>query len=175
MNKQSPLYLAIFLAVVSAIAGGALALANQLTAPVIAANEENAEKATLLEMYPDADLSEFEIVDAESITADYPEIESVYKYDSDVFVFKCSVSGYDGGTVFLVAINAADDTVDNFKAISNGDTKGIGSKIMENSFAESVIGKEASGQLDTISGATLTSTPVVNAIHDCALAAADLD
>lgn len=43
MNKI--FYLALFLAVVSAIAGGALAFANQMTAPVIAENNERAEKA----------------------------------------------------------------------------------------------------------------------------------
>ena len=46
--------------------------------------------------------------------------------------------------------------------------KGIGSKITENAFAESLAGKQASGELDTISGATLTSTPVVEAINECA-------
>lgn len=45
---------------------------------------------------------------------------------------------------------------------------GIGSKITENAFAESLAGKQASGELDTISGATLTSTPVVEAINECA-------
>lgn len=175
MKKDSPLYLALFLAIVSALAGGALAFANNLTAPVIAANAEKAEKASLLEMYPDTDLSAFETIGAEAITADHPEIESVYKYGSDVVIFKCSVSGFEGGTVFLVAINANDGTIDNFKAISNGDTKGIGSKITDSSYAESLIGKDANGELDTISGATLTSTPVVDAIRVCAQAAAQID
>jgi electron transport complex protein RnfG len=71
----------------------------------------------------------------------------------------------------MVAINKDDGTIENFKAISNADTKGIGSKITESAFADSVIGKNASDTLDTISGATLTSTPVVQAINDCAVAA----
>lgn len=175
MKKSSPLYLAIFLAIVAAIAGGALYFANSMTAPVIAKNAENAEKASLLEMYPDASLDDFQAVDAEAITADHPEIESIYKYGDNVVIFKCSVSGFEGGTVFLVAIDAANDTVEAFKAISNGDTKGIGSKITESAFAESVTGKQASGTLDTISGATLTSTPVVEAINMCAGVATQID
>ena len=89
-------------------------------------------------------------------------------------IFKCSVGGFDGGTVFLVAINSEDDTVDSFQAISNGDTKGIGSKITEDAFKESVTGKKASEPLDTISGATITSTPVVEAINKCAQIAAEI-
>lgn len=175
MKKNSPLYLAVFLAIVAALAGGALALANNLTAPIIAENGLRAEKETLLEMYPDASLEEFVAVDADSITADHPAIESVYKYGDSTVIFKCSVSGFKDGTVFLVAINAADDTVENFKAISNGDTKGYGSRIMDPEFSESVIGKQASGELDTLSGATVTSTPVVKAINECAMAAAEID
>jgi electron transport complex protein RnfG len=110
MKKDSPLYLALFLAIVAAIAGGALAFANSMTAPVIAANEEKAAKAALLEMYPDASLDDFQTVDAEAITADYDFIENVYLYDGNIAVFKCSVSGFDGGTVFMVAINKDDGT-----------------------------------------------------------------
>lgn len=175
MKKESPLYLALFLAIVSALAGGALYLANDMTAPVIAYNAEKAEKASLLVMYPDAKLEDFETVSAEAITADHPEIQSVYKYGSDVVIFKCSVSGFDGGTEFLVAINAKDDVVDAFHVISNGDTKGIGSKIAEPAFKDSVTGKQASGELDTISGATLTSKPVVEAINTCARVASQID
>ena len=52
MNKI--VHLGLFLAIVSAVAGGALAFANQMTAPVIAANNEKQEKESLLAMYPDA-------------------------------------------------------------------------------------------------------------------------
>lgn len=174
MNKNSPVYLAIFLAITAALAGSALYAANSMTQPVILANAEKAEKASLLEMYPDASLDQFETVDAEAITADHPIVQNVYKY-GDIVIFKCVVSGYDKGTTFLVAINAADGTIDNFKAIENGDTKGIGSKIMDQSFADSLKGKDAAGELDTISGATYTSTPVVNAINECAALAAQVD
>ena len=47
------LHLTVFLALIAALAGGALAFANNMTAPVIAANELAAEKETLKEIYPD--------------------------------------------------------------------------------------------------------------------------
>lgn len=172
--KNNIVHLTLFLGITAAIAGGALSFANQLTAPVIKANETKAEKESLLKMYPDASVNDFEVIEDDGITADHPEVQGIYKYGSLV-IFKMSVSGYDGGTVFLVAINPADNTVDGFQAISNGDTKGIGSKIMDDEFRNSVVGKDATGELDTISGATYTSTPVVQAIHAAADYAAQVE
>ena len=48
------LHLTLFLALVAAIAGGALALANSLTAPIVAANALAAEKQNLQLIFPDA-------------------------------------------------------------------------------------------------------------------------
>lgn len=164
------LHLTLFLAIVSAVAGGALAWANQLTAPVIQANNERAEKQILLEMYPDAQVDDFHIVD---YTVDNPSVNRIYEYDGN-YIFNMTVSGYKEGTTFLVSIGKADGIISAFKAISNGDTKGIGSKITEEPFAESVTGKKATGDLDTISGATVTSTPVVEAIREAGDIAAQL-
>ena len=60
MNKI--VHLGLFLAIVSAVAGGALAFANQMTAPVIAENNERQEKESLLAMYPDANSNDFKLV-----------------------------------------------------------------------------------------------------------------
>lgn len=160
MNKI--LKLGVFLAVVSAIAGGALAFANEMTAPVIAANNEKTEKAALLQMYPDASESDFEEVEfkPESTT-----VQKVYKYN-DLFIFNMKVSGYKDGTTFLVSINSNDKTIDNFLAMSNGDTKGLGSKVLEDDFKNSLLQKSSEEELDTISGATVSSQPVVDAINE---------
>lgn len=160
MNKI--LKLGVFLAVVSAIAGGALAFANEMTAPVIAANNEKTEKAALLQMYPDASESDFEEVEfkPESTT-----VQKVYKYN-DLFIFNMKVSGYKDGTTFLVSINSNDKTIDNFLAMSNGDTKGLGSKVLEDDFKSSLLHKSSEEELDTISGATVSSQPVVDAINE---------
>ena len=88
MNKI--LKLGVFLAVVSAIAGGALAFANEMTAPVIAANNEKTEKAALLQMYPDASESDFEEVEFKSEST---TVQKVYKYNH-LFIFNIKVSGY---------------------------------------------------------------------------------
>lgn len=160
MNKI--LKLGVFLAVVSAIAGGALAFANEMTAPVIAANNEKTEKAALLQMYPDASESDFEEVELKSEST---MVQKVYKY-KDLFIFNMKVSGYKDGTTFLVSINGDDKIIDNFLAMSNGDTKGLGSKVLEDDFRNSLLQKSSEEELDTISGATVSSQPVVDAINE---------
>lgn len=160
MNKI--LKLGVFLAVVSAIAGGALAFANEMTAPVIAANNEKTEKAALLQMYPDASESDFEEVEFKSEST---TVQKVYKYN-DLFIFNMKVSGYKDGTTFLVSINSNDKVIDNFLAMSNGDTKGLGSKVLEDDFKNSLLQKSSEEELDTISGATVSSQPVVDAINE---------
>ena len=99
MNKI--VHLGLFLAIVSAVAGGALAFANQMTAPVIAANNEKQEKESLLAMYPDANANDFKLVDAK---LDSKTVQKVYEY-KNVYIFNMSVSGYKEGTVFLVSID----------------------------------------------------------------------
>ena len=157
------LHLTLFLAIVSAIAGGALAYANSITAPIIAENNEKAEKAVLMEMYPDATIKDFVEI---NVPEEHPTIDKIYEF-GDMYIFKMTVSGYDGGTTFLVSINK-DGVIDKYQAISNGDTKGIGSKVMDSEFKSSLEGKEAAGTLDTISGATYSSTPIVDGIHEAA-------
>ncbi|MBQ0065161.1 MAG: FMN-binding protein [Firmicutes bacterium] len=163
MNKIT--HLTLFLGIVSALAGGALAFANQLTAPIIAENEAKAAAENLMVMYPELDPAAIEKVDISGI--DSKTIEEVYRY-GDCLIFKMSVSGYKEGTTFLVSINVNDKTIDNFQAISNGDTKGIGSQVMDEPFKEGLLGKDASQDLDTISGATVSSSAVVNGIHEAA-------
>lgn len=160
MNKI--LKLGLFLGFVSAVAGGALAFANQMTAPVIAYNNEKAEKEALLVMYPGTTVEDFETTD---FTVESTTIQKVYKY-GDIYVFNMKVSGYKDGTTFLVGINSKDKTIDNYMGISNGDTKGLGSKVLDEPFKEGLLGKDASGALDTISGATVSSKPVVDAINE---------
>ncbi len=169
--KNNILHLTLFLAIVAALAGGALAYANSVTAPIIKENNERAEKQVLQEMFPDASLDEFEIVD---YTTDNPSVDKIFKYGDD-YIFKMTVSGYDGGSVFLVALNSTDNSIANFQVISNGDTKGIGSKVMEDDFKNSLVGKDGTGQLDTISGATYSSTPIVEGINQAAEIMADIE
>ena len=85
MNKI--VHLCLFLAIVSAVAGGALAFANQMTAPVIAENNERQEKESLLAMYPDANSNDFKLVNK---TLDSKTVQKVYEY-KNVYIFNMNI------------------------------------------------------------------------------------
>ena len=84
-----------------------------------------------------------------------------------------SPMGFKAEINMVVAINPS-LTVKAVKIISMSDTSGIGTKVQDESFLTQFTGKNAViGNIDTISGATKTSKPVINAV-DTALKQAAL-
>ena len=156
------MHLSLFLAVISALAGGALSFANQVTAPVIAENNARLERESLMTMYPNAAEDDFKEIE---FNMDSKTVQKVYEYQ-DKLIFNMKVPGYKDGTTFLVSINTNDKTVDQYYPLSNGDTKGLGSKVMESDFINNVNGKASDDSIDTISGATISSSGVVNGINE---------
>ena len=160
------LHLTLFLALISGIAGIALGFANDMTAPVIEANNLKAEKANLKVLFPDVTDDAFSIVN-ENVS---DTIQKVFEVEGHGYIFKMQVKGYKEGTTFLVALNN-DGTVYDYVAISNGDTQGLGTKVTEDAYREKLKGKNAAnGDIlsDTISGATVSSKPVVEGIAEAA-------
>lgn len=156
------LHLTFFLALVAAIAGGALALANNMTAPIIVANALAAEKDNLKKIFPDVQDSDFEEVSVK----DSETIEKIFTVNGKGTIFKLKVKGYKDGTNFMVAL-ADDGKIIDYVVISNGDTPQIGTKVGDESFKKSLVDKNAQNdKLDTISGATTSSTPVVEGIKE---------
>ena len=153
------LHLTLFLALVAAIAGGALAFANSLTAPIVAANALAAEKENLALIFPDASDDDFK----EIAVKDSETIEKIFQVAGKGTVFKLQVSGYKEGTSFMVALDDQAKIID-YVVISNGDTQGIGTKVA--SFHDALVGKNAEDELDIIAGATVSSRPVVDGIHE---------
>ncbi len=155
-------HLTFFLALIAAIAGGALACANALTAPIVEANALAAEKENLKLLFPDAKDADFEEVSVK----DAETIEKIFKVNNQGTVFKMKVSGYKEGTSFMVALDDEANIMD-FVVICNGDTQGIGTKVTEESFANALKSKNSvEDTLDTISGATVSSRPIVDGIKE---------
>ena len=107
------LHLTVFLALIAALAGGALGFANSMTAPVIAENELKAERDTLKVIYDDVPDSAF-VVEKENVSK---TIQKVFKVEGKGYIFKMKVTGYKDGTSFLVALDKDGKVVD-YVAIS---------------------------------------------------------
>ena len=165
------IHLTVFLALIAALAGAALGLANAFTAPVIAANELAAEKDNLKVLYPDVADDAFEQVEENPSKT----IEKIFKVEGHGYIFKMKVAGYKDGTSFLVALND-DGSIYDYVAISNGDTSGLGTKVTGDAFRETLKGADATSDdilNDTISGATVSSKPVLQGIQEAAKYQAD--
>ena len=137
----------------------------------VAENELKAERDTLKVIYDDVPDSAF-VVEKENVSK---TIQKVFKVEGKGYIFKMKVTGYKDGTSFLVALDKDGKVVD-YVAISNGDTQGLGSKVTEKPFREKLQGADALGSEideDTITGATVSSKPVIEGIKEAAKYQAD--
>ena len=153
------LSLALFLSVVSAIAGGMLAVVNSVTKPIIEANALAAVKATLEEFYPGADFKEI-AVEGEPVY-----ITNVYEAAGKGTVYSVSTQGFKDTIIFMVAVDN-DGTISSYKVQQNNDTSGIGTRVSEAEFSDKFIGSGLDVKFDTLSGATVSSTAVVRGLEE---------
>lgn len=151
---------AVFLAVVAALAGGALTLANDMTIDTINENKIAAEKENLLLIYPDG-----EFVPVEGYQDDTGLITGIYEATGQGYIYKVAVDGFGGADSIEFMIGfGTDGKISGYTVLTCGDTKDIGTKVTEDAFINSVVGKNIGDSIDTISGATVSSSAVVGGI-----------
>lgn len=165
MNKI--IKLALFLAIVAGLSGAALSFVYEMTDPIIQEAKIASEKENLVKIYTSGE--EFKAI--ETNTADFPAIEGVYEASSGGaakgYVYKCSVVGYGGASTpikFLIALDQ-DGTYKGFETLDiSGETPNFGSKVGDPEFKSGIVGKNIGDGIDTISGATISSSAVVEGI-----------
>ena len=152
---KSVLTLIIICAAVSAM----LAVTNFFTAPIIEKNGNALANAALQEVLPDA--KSFEEVDLTGYQLP-ASVTKAYKADNGGIVVELKVSGYAANMIIMCGVNA-DGTVSGAVCISSGETLGY-----EKTYGENFAQKKADevDAVDTISGATKTTTAYKNAIKD---------
>ncbi len=143
----------------------AMAAINMVTAPKIEEQRIAAEQEALAAVLPEN--GGFEKVDIEEL----PEsVTDVYRdKDGDGAVAMLSVKGYDSSKPMSVAVGFnSDGTITKLVVISaSGETSGIGSKVTTAEFTAQFEGKDASlDGVDAISGATISSSAVIDAVRD---------
>lgn len=156
--------LTLFLALASALAGAVLAGVNSITSPIIEEQKIAAVKATLTEIFPTA--TEFKEVSSFNDASGL--VEKVYSATGAGYAMTVTVQGYKDVITFLVGFDLNDKIV-GFKVTAINDTPGLGMKVSEPAFANSLIGKTVSDKLDTIAGATISSSAAIKGI-DAAIA-----
>ena len=165
---KKSLYLACFLAVVSAVAGGLLAAVNNLTQDRINANALAEVMGSLETMFPGTDYEEI---------TDYTDetglVTGVYEAAGQGYLFQVASNGFNGPIQFVIGIDN-NSTIVGYDVISNTETSGVGTRVAEDAFKNTVIGKTTGDTIDTLTDATISSTAVINGIDAAKAVYADL-
>ena len=155
------IHLTVFLAVVGALSAGVLSYVNDLTAPIIEAQKLAAVKESLEVLYPGANFSEL------STEADETGLVSAaYKAEGKGYIYSVQVVGYNSSTPidFMMSIDN-DGTISGYVVLTQQETNGIGSRVADDEFKNTVVGKGINDSISTLSGATVSSTAVVKGIN----------
>ena len=161
--KSKRLYSVVFLTLVVLISVSLLLWINSFTSVVVEAQNDAKIKNILESIFPD--LTEFE---------ESGEIFIVYEGDNIAgYTFTVAGNGYGGPISILVGMNS-DYTLRDMEVLSHTETPGLGSKITEELFTEQFAGLRVDeivllkdgGKIDAITGATISSRAVTEAIQD---------
>ena len=178
MIKEKAIKYGLFLCVLGIVVGVLLSVVNAITKPVIENFEKEKVQALLNEYNSDYDWSDCDITD--TIPDLNPQILNVYAGKVDgievVRVYKVQTTGYSSGAIVSM-IYIENNTIMKVSLVSlQSQTKGVGSKIEDESYLKVYEGKKCSEykndlaqnhnskSVDVISGATISSRGVISAV-----------
>ncbi len=164
------------LLLICAIVTGLLAVVNNVTEPIIAENNQKTFEASMAEVLPEAGaFTEVDKNDFDSAETGV-KLASIYRAESGGYVASTICSeGYGGDISIMVGINP-DNTINQVKIMSMGETPGLGAKANEPEFTDQYTGLKngisivknstpSDNQISAISGATITSKAVTKAVN----------
>ena len=169
MSEKKKSFKEIFLPIIvlvsiCAIIAAAMAAINALTAPKIKADYEKKEQEALSIVVPHN--QGFTRLDG----IELPEsVLGVYRDNGSAsLAVMLSVRGYDSSNPMSVAVGFDENgKIIKCSVIScSGETKGIGSKVSGDSFLSQFHGKNDVSDVDTITGATISSSAFLAAVED---------
>lgn len=191
-SKSSFLKNCVALIVITLVAGLALSAVNEITKEPIAKAEETARLEAYETVFPDAEFETPQDLDA-LLEGGQAAIDSVgltgctvsdilYANDANgerigYVVAAVSPNGYGGDISVAVGIDAKTSTITGFSVLSNSETAGLGARCTEDEFVSQFAGKDATSieyvkgggaagnQIDAISGATVTTNAVTEAVN----------
>ena len=156
----------IILTVVVAICVTALTFTESITRDKIKAQEEQKIQNMLSTIFPD--MSRYDFTN---------DIYTIYSDGAKVgYAFLAVGKGYGGDINILVGLKD-ETTIKGITIISQSETPGLGSRIAESSFTNKFIGlniedvalRKEGGQIDAITGSTISSKAVIDAVRETAM------
>lgn len=179
---RDSLRLIIILAVISAVAGGALALVNSFTEPKIKAYQALAESNAYRQALPEAD-SFREVTDLLAKVKNNPATSNITDLKAGInngtevgWVCKVLATGFNGNIVMLVGINKS-GALGEAVILEQKETPGLGTKVTDSEFIKQPAIKNVkfdeilkvnkdNGKVQAVAGATISSRAVVRGINE---------
>ena len=162
------------LLLIAAVVAGLLGLVNHITADKIAAINEKKTAASMQEVLPADSYNEL------SYTGADPTVVKVYEAVGAGYVVEVTPSGF-GGSIDMVVGVGTDGTVTGVSIIKMSETSGLGANAAKESFRSQYVGKSGGlavskdgGEIDALTGATITSRAVTRGVNSALAAAAEL-
>lgn len=181
MKKLNPKEIIVPILVLLIICAGItaiLASINGITAePIAQQAEQKAQQARAI-VLPDA--QEYEEVDIEA-----DGVSDCYKGTKDGetvgYTFTASANGYGGAVEIMVGIESESGEISGVSILSQSETPGLGANAVKTEFTDQfkqpaqelkVIknAEPADGEVEALTGATITSTAVTNAVNSAVAA-----
>lgn len=154
------IYSVLFLMIIGAVSGLSLSFVNEITAPIIEKNSAGKEQE-LLNLIFDVDSFTTKVEDGEYVKKSYTcDLGIIYYIES---------KGYgDTKISYLIGIDNK-GSYSGYEIVDmSQETVGIGTKIADKDFVEMITSAKVKDSLDTISGATISSSAVIKGIEEAA-------
>lgn len=178
---------AITLFLICAVITGALAVVNGITEPIIEERDKVALQASLAEVLPGADAFSDAVSREKLLSQGYEPGERIVNLyeasqNGEIFGYVVEVAsrGYGGNISLLVGIDR-DLSVAGVKILSHNETPGLGARaddegylnqyagaIPENLYRVVKTSPSQDGDIQALSGATITSRAVANGVSEAA-------
>lgn len=183
MNKT--LSLVVKLLLITAVAALVLALTNSVTSPIIAERQAQEFVDSYSQAYPDG--AEFNTIE-ENVNENIAEVIEVKDSSGNQigYVFSgVGIGGYGGNMTYIMGVSN-EGVVQGFKALTHSETTGYGAKIDDQEFVDGVTGvniangvtygsgDKDNGEIQAISGATITTAALTNSFYSVAQHMAEL-
>ncbi|MBQ9983166.1 MAG: RnfABCDGE type electron transport complex subunit G [Lachnospiraceae bacterium] len=178
----------ISLMLITLVAGLLLGVVYEITKEPIAAEQQRAKEEAYKAVFADADSFEAVTLEEEAVAEELEssgykvtinEVMKVYDKSGNVAGYVLTVTdheGYGGDIQFAMGVTS-DGVVNGISFLSISETAGLGMKATEESFTKQFANKQidafqytkngatADGEIDAISGATITTSAVVNGVN----------
>lgn len=167
-----PLKLGVILFLITAICVGILGAVNQVTKPIIEANQIKSEETAMKALITNAE----SFVTIEDIQDENVKKVCVAKNGDEVvgYVLRMEPNGYGGAIKMLIGIDA-EGKVKGISILEHSETPGFGANATKDDFKSQFIDKSAplsvaksnpgDNEIQAITGATITSTAITDAVN----------